>query len=68
MGTSDHLRGVGAAGSMDMTSRRVAFCSHLLGSPPKRMLTVLSGSWKSLLSPSFFLPFFCEGAVAPAYP
>jgi hypothetical protein len=49
--------GVGTAGSIDMTSRRVAFCSCLLGSPPKRTLTVLSGSWKSLLSPSFFLPF-----------
>jgi hypothetical protein len=46
-----------AAGSMDITSRRVAFCSRLLGSPPKRTLTVFSGSWKSSLSLSFFLPF-----------
>jgi hypothetical protein len=44
MGTSDHLRGVGTADSMLMTSRRVVFCSRLLGSPPKRTLTVLSGS------------------------
>jgi hypothetical protein len=58
MGTSDYLRGVGTAGSMLMTSRRVAFCSRLLGSPPKRTLTVLSGSWKSSLPPLFFfLPF-----------
>jgi hypothetical protein len=58
MGTSDHLRGVGTAGSMLMTSRQVAFCSCLLGSPPKRTLTVLSGSWKSPLPSSFFfLPF-----------
>jgi hypothetical protein len=58
MGTSDHLRGVGTAGSMLMTSRRVAFCSRLLGSPPKRTLTVLSGSWNLSLSLSFFfLPF-----------
>jgi hypothetical protein len=29
-----------------------------LGSPPKRMLTILSGSWKSPLPLSvFFLPF-----------
>jgi hypothetical protein len=61
-GTSDHLRGVRTAGSMLMTSRRVAFCSRLLGSPPKRTLIVLSGSWKSLLSPSFFfLPFLSRG-------
>jgi hypothetical protein len=58
MGTSDHLRGVGTAGSMLMTFRRVAFCSRLLGSPLKRTLTILSGSWKSPLSSScFFLPF-----------
>jgi hypothetical protein len=43
MGTSDHLREVGTAGSMDITSRRVAFSSRLLGNPPKRTLTVLSG-------------------------
>jgi hypothetical protein len=43
MGTSDHLRGIGTAGSMLMTSLRVAFCSRLLGSPPKRTLTVLLG-------------------------
>jgi hypothetical protein len=58
MGTSDHLRGVGTAGSMLITSRRVAFCFRLLGSPPKRTLIVLSGSWKSALPSScFFLPF-----------
>jgi hypothetical protein len=58
MGTSDHLRGVGTTGSMLMTSRRVAFSTRLLGSPPKRTLTVLSGSWKSPLpSLIFFLPF-----------
>jgi hypothetical protein len=58
MGSSDHLRGVGTAGSMLMTSRWVAFCSRLLGSPPKRTLTVLLGSWKSSLPPSFFFfPF-----------
>jgi hypothetical protein len=54
MGTSDHLRGVGTAGSMLMTSRRVAFCSRLLGSPLKRTLTVLSGPWKLPLPSSFF--------------
>jgi hypothetical protein len=65
MGTSDHLRGVGTAGSMLMTSRRIAFCSRLLGSPPKRTFTVLSGSWKSPLSSSFFfLPSYHEGVVA----
>jgi hypothetical protein len=58
MGTSDHLRGVGTAGSMLMTSRRVAFWTRLLDSPPKRKFTVLSGSWKSPLPSSFFfLPF-----------
>jgi hypothetical protein len=58
MGTSDHLRGVGTAGSMLMTSRRIAFWTRLLGSPPKRTFTVLSGSWKSPLPSSFFfLPF-----------
>jgi hypothetical protein len=58
MGTSDHLRGVGTAGSMLITSRRVAFWTHLLSSPPKRTFTVLSGSWKSPLHSSFFfLPF-----------
>jgi hypothetical protein len=57
MGTSDHLRGVGTAGSMLMTSRRVAFWTRLLGSPPERTFTVFSGSWKSpLLSSFFFLP------------
>jgi hypothetical protein len=43
---------------MLMTSRRVAFWTHLLGSPPKRTFTILSGSWKSPLPSSFFfLPF-----------
>jgi hypothetical protein len=55
MGTSDHLRGVGTAGSMLMTSRRVAFCSRLLGSPPTRTFTVLSGSRKSPL-PRVWVP------------
>jgi hypothetical protein len=58
MGTSDHLRGVGTAGSMFKTSRLVACLDRLVGSPPKRTFTVLSGSWKWLLpSSAFFLPF-----------
>jgi hypothetical protein len=58
MGTSNHLRGVGTAGSMFKTSRRVAFRDRLVGSPSKRTFTVLSGSWKlSLPSSAFFLPF-----------
>jgi hypothetical protein len=40
------------------TSRLMAFCDRLLGSPLKRTFTILSGSWKSLLpSSAFFLPF-----------
>jgi hypothetical protein len=58
MGTSDHLRGVGTAGSMFKTSCRVAFSDRLVGSPPKRAFIVLLGSWKSSLpSSTFFLPF-----------
>jgi hypothetical protein len=49
MGTSNHLRGVGTAGSMFKTSRRVSFLARLVGSSPKRMFTILSGSWKLLL-------------------
>jgi hypothetical protein len=58
MGTSDHLRGVRTAGSMFKTSYRVAFLDRLVCSPPKRTITVLLDSWKSLLpSSTFFLPF-----------
>jgi hypothetical protein len=58
MGTSDHLSVVGTAGSMFKTSRRVSFCDHLVGSPPNRTFTILSGSWKSSLpSSTFFVPF-----------
>jgi hypothetical protein len=58
MGTSNHLRGVGAAGSMLRTSRKVSFWERLEGSQPNRTFTVLSGSWKLLFpSSTFFLPF-----------
>jgi hypothetical protein len=58
MGTSDHLRGVGTAGSMLKTSYRVSFWDRLVGSPLNRTFAVLSGSWKSSLpSSAFFLPF-----------
>jgi hypothetical protein len=43
---------------MFKTSHRVAFGDRLVGSPPKRTFTVLSGSWKSSLpSSTFLLPF-----------
>jgi hypothetical protein len=54
MGTCDHLRGVGTAGSMFKTSRLVAFRDRLVGSPPKRTFNVLLGSWKSPLPLSAF--------------
>jgi hypothetical protein len=58
MGTFDHLRGVGTAGSMFKTSIRVSFWERLEGSPPNMTFTVLSGSWKSPLpSSTFFFPF-----------
>jgi hypothetical protein len=54
MGTSNHLRGVGVAGSMDMISRSVSFCARLVGRPPKMTLTVFSdlGSCRCLQVPS----------------
>jgi hypothetical protein len=45
MGSSDHLRGIGVTGSMDIMSRRIKFCARLVGRPPKMTLTVLSGCW-----------------------
>jgi hypothetical protein len=58
MGASDHLSVVGTAGSMFKTSRRVSFRDRLVGSPPNRLFTILSGSWKSSLpSSTFFVPF-----------
>jgi hypothetical protein len=65
MGTSDHLRGVGTTSSMFKTSRRVSFCDRLVGSPPNRTFTFLSGSSKSSLPSSTFFCRSChEEAVA----
>jgi hypothetical protein len=70
MGTSDHLRGVGNAGSMFKTSRRVSFCDRLVGSPPNRTFSPsyqVPGS-RCCPCPIFSCPSCHEKVVAQEYP